>query len=46
LRAIGDFRLVGVFKRIRGTPFAWWDSRLFVPLCCFIALGTAVVALG
>lgn len=46
LRAIGDFRLVGVFKRIRGTSFAWWDSRLFVPLCCFLSIGAAVVAAG
>lgn len=39
LRAIGDFRLVGFFKRVRGTPFATWDTRLFSPLC--LALGAA-----
>jgi hypothetical protein len=31
-RAIGDFRMVGFFKRIRGTDFARWDYCLFAPL--------------
>ncbi|MDX1996921.1 MAG: DUF3995 domain-containing protein [Thermoanaerobaculia bacterium] len=39
LRAVGDFRLVGFFKRIRGTPFARWDTRLFSPLCLALGLG-------
>ncbi|MFN8515677.1 MAG: DUF3995 domain-containing protein [Chloroflexia bacterium] len=42
LRAIGDFRLVGFFKRVRGTAFARWDSRLLSPLC----LGLAIAALA
>ena len=37
LRAIGDFRLAGFFKRVQGTPFATWDTRLFSPLCLLIA---------
>jgi hypothetical protein len=44
LRSIGDFRLVGFFKQVRGTTFARWDSWLFSPLCVVIALGCAVVA--
>lgn len=43
LRAIGDFRLVGFFKRVRGTRFARNDSRYFSPLCLAIAI--AVLAL-
>lgn len=39
LRAVGDFGLVGFFKRVRGTRFAFWDTRLFSPLC--LALGAA-----
>jgi hypothetical protein len=35
-RAIGDFRLVGFFKRIKGTDFARWDYFLFAPLCTLI----------
>jgi len=41
LRTIGEFRYVGLFKRVRGTPFADWDTRLFTPLCAAIA-GAAV----
>jgi hypothetical protein len=44
LRAIGDFRLIGVFKRVRGTPFARWDSRLFSPLCVALGLASLWVA--
>ena len=44
LRAVGEFRYVGIFKRVKGTPFARWDSRLFTPLCIVIAVGAALVA--
>jgi hypothetical protein len=44
LRAVGEFRYVGIFKRVTGTPFARWDSRLFTPLCVLIALGSGLVA--
>lgn len=43
-RAVGEFRYVGLFRRVRGTPFAKWDAWLFTPLCAGIAIGTAVVA--
>ena len=43
-RAVGDFRWFGVFKRMRGTAFAWWDTWLFVPLCLLLAFGCLVVA--
>ncbi|GGS04260.1 DUF3995 domain-containing protein [Deinococcus sedimenti] len=33
LRAVGDFRYLGLFKRVRGTTFARWDDRLYIPLC-------------
>lgn len=46
LRAIGDFRFVGFFKRVRGTRFAWWDSRLYSPLCLAIGAGSLWVAFG
>lgn len=41
LRAVGDFRLVGLFKTVRGTAFAHWDSVLYSP----IALGLGLSAL-
>jgi hypothetical protein len=45
-RVVGDFRWFGLFKRTRGTAFAWWDTWLFVPLCVLLALGCLVVAVG
>lgn len=44
-RTIGEFRYVGVFRRVRDTPFARWDARLFTPLCAVLAVGTAWLAL-
>jgi hypothetical protein len=46
LRAIGDFRLIGFFKRVRGTPFARADSAFFSPLCLALAGGCACIALS
>lgn len=43
-RAIGEFRLVGFFKRVNDTPFAWWDTRLYSPLCLAIALSAFLLA--
>ena len=38
LRAVGEFRLVGFFKRASDTRFAYWDTWLFSPLCLLIAV--------
>ena len=38
LRAIGDFRLVGFFKKPSDSPFAYWDTILYSPLCVLITL--------
>jgi hypothetical protein len=40
-RVVGDFRWFGIFKRVTGTPFAWWDTWVYVPLCAFLALVAA-----
>jgi hypothetical protein len=42
-RAVGEFRYVGLFKRVRGTEFAGWDTWLFTPLCLFIAASVAII---
>jgi hypothetical protein len=44
-RAVGEFRYVGFFKRVRGTPFARLDTWVYSPLCLLLAIGVAVVAL-
>jgi hypothetical protein len=38
VRAVGDFRYVGFFKRVRGTQFSRLDTALYSPLCCLLAL--------
>lgn len=37
LRAIGDFKYIGFFKRFRKTSFAKRDSMLYTPLCSFLS---------
>lgn len=44
LRAIGDFRLVGFFKRIKESKFARLDTLYFSPLCVCMALGLFTIA--
>ena len=44
LRAVGDFRLVGFFKRVRGSRFAQLDTLVFSPLCLALSVGVLVVA--
>ena len=45
-RVVGDLRWVGLFKRVRGTPFAWWDTWLYVPLAGLLALAAMLVAIN
>ena len=39
LRAIGEFQLLGFFKSIKGTDFAYWDTWLYTPLSLALGLG-------
>jgi hypothetical protein len=45
LRCLGDFRYVGLFRRVRGTDFAAMDAKLFTPLCGVYALAFVTLAL-
>jgi len=45
-RAVGDFRYIGFFKRVLGTPFAHWDTVAYSPLCLGLAVVCAWVALS
>ncbi|WP_158963145.1 DUF3995 domain-containing protein [Myroides fluvii] len=38
LRVIGDFRYVGIGKKIKNTPFAQKDATVFIPLCIYLSL--------
>ncbi|MGL1934112.1 MAG: DUF3995 domain-containing protein [Fibrobacterales bacterium] len=44
VRAIGDFRYVGVFKKVTDSSFAYWDSRLFSP--AFLMMGILIGLVG
>jgi hypothetical protein len=43
-RAIGEFKYVGFFKRVRGSRFARLDTLVYSPICLLLALGVALVA--
>ena len=36
LRVMGDFNYVGLTKRVRHTPFARYDNKIYIPLCLII----------
>lgn len=44
VRAVGDFRYVGFFKRVRGTRFATMDTWVYSPVCLLLSAGVALVA--
>lgn len=44
-RAVGEFKYVGLFKRVRGSRFATLDSFVYSPLCLLLSVGVASVAL-
>ena len=43
LRAIGDFKYIGFFKRIKHSKFAKLDTQYFSPLCLLIALLAIII---
>jgi hypothetical protein len=46
LRALGDFRLVGLTKRVRASRFARRDDALYTPLCVALAVCFVAVSAG
>ncbi len=45
LRAIGDFNMVGLFKSQKVGLFAYWDTKLFVPLCFSVSAAYVLLLL-
>lgn len=43
-RAVGEFRYVGFFKRVRDTAFARMDTRYYSPLALLLGVGVGLVA--
>jgi hypothetical protein len=44
LRTIGEFRYVGLSKRVRGTRFAALDSAVYTPLCAVLSAAILYLA--
>lgn len=42
-RAIGEFKYVGFFRKVRHTKFAKNDQRLYSPLCLAIGIMLAIL---
>ena len=38
LRTVGDFNLVGLFKKVKNTEFAKYDTWVYIPLFLFISI--------
>ena len=38
LRAIGDFKYIGFFKRIKNTDFGKLDTKFYSPLCLMLSI--------
>jgi hypothetical protein len=38
LRAIGDFRYIGFFKKVKNTDFGKRDTKYFSPLCLILGI--------
>jgi len=45
LRAVGEFRYVGFFKKIKTTDFGKMDTKLYSPLCLLIGVMGLLVAI-
>lgn len=46
LRALGDFRYVGYFKKVRHTKFGQNDTKYYSPLCLLIGILAVILELN
>jgi len=44
IRAIGEFRYVGFFKKIKETKFATLDTKYYSPLCLILSINAFTTA--
>lgn len=44
-RAIGDFRYVGFFKKLKNTQFGKQDTWVYAPLCLYLGLSSLMIAI-
>lgn len=43
LRVMGDFKYAGLFKKKTDDPFAAMDTKVYIPLCLVVGLGSLLV---
>ena len=43
VRFMGDFKWVGLFKKVKGTSFAKNDALYYSPLCLFLSISSFVL---
>lgn len=43
-RAVGDFKALGFSKKIKDSDFAYWDTRLYSPLCVLVGIGFIILS--
>ena len=43
VRAIGDFKYIGFFKKVKKTKFATYDSKYYSPLTFLLGVGAILV---
>jgi Protein of unknown function (DUF3995) len=46
VRAIGEFKYVGFFKKVKGSKFAEFDTKYYTPLCLLISVLAVIVFLN
>ncbi len=44
-RAVGDFRYVGFFKKIKDTEFGKLDTQVYAPLCLWLGVSSFLIAI-
>ena len=45
LRAIGDFKYIGFFKKVKETDFGKRDQKYYSPLCVFVSINAFTIEL-
>lgn len=43
LRAVGEFKYVGFFKKVSNTKFGKMDTKYYSPICLFIAVSAIIL---
>jgi len=44
IRSIGDFNMLGLFKKVKSTKFAEFDTKYFIPLTSFWSITFALLS--